>query len=269
MMKSQRFFRWLLAIALCQLGSGTSLAENWVSAPAPRSAPVNQLRTDGNACGPACLLDAFRSGNEKWQASAKAIAGKNDHDKVKTIAKTYGRRGSRLDRKKARWNSRYGVSGIDLTDMANEMRQGKWMGTVKQRIYFKKAHQKPAALLKHVHRDLRRSLKKGLPPILRIRRMAWRTPKGGRTKAWLAVKRHYIVLTGLPNKLPRGATSFQVTYHDPWGGKSCRGVIEIPTGPTTPVGTLIANFPQSGIGKNKVAKGEASVISLSSAVGLF
>jgi hypothetical protein len=99
--------------------------------------------------------------------------------------------------------------------------------------------------------------------------VAWRAPKGSTTKNWLAVKRHYLVLTGLPAKLPKNATSFLVTYHDPWGGKKYQGTVRIPDARSAGMATLIADFPHTKIGKSLVRKGEASCLSLSSALGLF
>lgn len=244
-------------------------APNWLAAPVAESPPVNQLRTDGNACGPACLLDAFRSGREKWRKSIGKIEGASDTAKVKNIIFKYATRGSRLDPKKARWNGRYGISGLDLVDMANEIRSERWMGTVKQEVFFKTSRESDPDLLKRVHKRLSASLKKGLPPILNVRRVAWRAPQGSGTKSWLTLKRHYLVLTGLPAKLPRNATSFAVTYHDPWGGKRYQGTVQIPDTRSAGMATLIANFPKSNIGKSLVRKGEQTTLSLSSAIGLF
>lgn len=242
---------------------------DWLERPNASSPPVNQLRTHGNACGPACLLDAFRSGNSKWQKSIAKIKGKSDPEKIKTIIATHGVRGSRLDPKKRRWNTRYGVSGNDLADMANELKSERWMGTVRAKILFRKERQKETDLLRQTHKQLVSSMKRGLPPILRIRRVAWRSPQGTKVKAWLTVKRHFLVLTGLPEKIPRGATSFAVTYHDPWGGKKLRGTIRINDEKTAGLPTLVADFPQSIIGKDLIQRSEPTSLSISSAIGLF
>lgn len=244
-------------------------APTWLAAPAPASPPVNQLRTDGNACGPACLLDAFRAGSPKWQKSIAQIEGKTDTAKLKKIIRVYGKRGSRLDPKRARWNGRFGVNGTDLADMANELRSEAWMGTVRQEIFFKTSRESDLKLLKRVHKRLSASLKKGLPPIIRLRRVALRAPSGSSTKSWLAIKRHYLVLTGLPAKLSKNATSFTVTYHDPWGGKRYQGRVHLPDAGSAGLATLVADFPESTFGRNLVRKGEASCLSLSSAIGLF
>ena len=243
--------------------------ENWLAAPVPSSPPVNQLRTDGNACGPACLVDAFRSGGPKWRASIAQIKGSNDAARVKNLILQYGRKGSRLDPARYRWNGRFGINATDLTDIANELRSERWMRKVKAKVLFRDKGDTPEELLQETHQHLSASLKRKLPPILGIRRVAWRSPKGTSIQAWLTVKRHFVVLTGLPAKLPRDATSFPVTYHDPWGGKKFRGTIRIPGPKTQGLPTLVADFPNTTVGQSSLQKEEASCLSLSSAIGLF
>ena len=242
---------------------------SWLSITHPDQPAVNQLATDGNACGPACLLDAFRSGGEKWQKSIAKVQGDNDHEILKKIIRLYGKKGSRLDPKKARWNGRYGVNAVDLADMANELRSEAWMSKVTQEIFFKSPRENSPDLLKRVHKKLARSLKKGLPPIIRVRRVAFRSSPGSIQKNWLNLKSHFLVITGLPTKIPKNAKSFTVTYHDPWGGKKLQGRVQIPSENEASLPTLIANFPQSGIGKNLLEAGEHSLLSLSSALGAF
>ncbi|MDA7509187.1 hypothetical protein OAK93_01310 [bacterium] len=241
----------------------------WISAPFADALPANQLLVDGNACGPTCLLSAFRSGSEKWRASISKIEGNSDSEKIRKIISAYARRPSTLDPKKARWNGRYGIASPDLVAMANELRSERWMSSVKQEIFFKNSQEKETALLARVHDKLSNSLKKGLPPILRIRRVAWRTLRGSSTKNWLTVKAHFVVLTGLPEKLPKETKSFKVTYHEPWGGKSLSGRIHISDTKSAGVRTLIARFPGSDIGKTLIGRSEPTFLSLSSAIGLF
>jgi len=243
--------------------------DGWLTTPVRNSPPVNQLRTSGNACGPACLLDAFRSGSKKWQASIAQIKGDNDTQKIIGVIKAHGKKGSQLDPKRARWNTRQGVNAQDLVDMANEMRSGRWMGTVQQTLFFSKGRESPTDLLQTTHERLSKSLKKGLPPILSVRRVALRAPSRNTAPLWLTVKRHFVVLTGLPTKLPKNATSFRVTYHDPWGGKDCQGIIRITDHATRTLGTLIADFPDSKIGRDLIRRGESTELSLASAIGLF
>ena len=248
---------------------GAIAAPAWLSAPVADARPANQLRVHGNACGPACLLGAFRSGSKKWRTSISKIKGDSDSSRIRKIILDYARRPSALDPEKTRWNGRFGIASPDLVTIANELRSERWMGTVKQEIFFKKSRETETNLLAKVHRSLSKSLKKGLPPILRIRRVAWRAPTGSATKNWLTIKPHFVVLTGLTAKLPKGSTSFQVTYHDPWGGKKLSGTIQVPDTKSAGMTTLIANFPGSDIGKKLMRQGEPSCLSLSSAIGLF
>ncbi len=243
--------------------------KNWQTTPLPTSPPVNQLRANGNACGPACLIDAFRSGSNEWQKSIQQIKGANDTAKIISLIHSHGKKGSALNPKRYRWNGRYGINITDLTTIANELRAHRKMPTVKSTLFFQSERQNARALLKHTHRQLSRSLKKGLPPIIRVRRMTFKSTKGSAKKVWLPVKRHYLVITGLPKKLPRNATSFQVTYHDPWGGKKYSGSIQIPDLNTSSIATPIAYFPQSNIGKKLIPKKQLTTLSLSSAIGLF
>ncbi|MBT4799164.1 hypothetical protein N8629_03960 [Akkermansiaceae bacterium] len=241
----------------------------WISAPFADALPANQLLVDGNACGPTCLLSAFRSGSEKWRASISKIEGNSDSEKIRKIISDYARRPSSLDPKKARWNGRYGIASPDLVAMANELRSERWMSSVKQEIFFKNSRERETALLARVHDKLSKSLKKGLPPILRIRRVAWRNPEGSSTKTWITVKAHFVVLTGLPEKLSKETKSFKVTYHEPWGGKSLSGRVHVSDTKSAGVRTLIASFPGSDIGKTLIGRSEPTCLSLSSAIGLF
>lgn len=269
--KSLRFPRMIASNYLIFFISSLTAAATpgWISAPFAGALPANQLLVDGNACGPTCLLSAFRAGSEKWRASISKIKGNSDSEKIRKIIYDYARRPSSLDPKKSRWNGHYGIASPDLVAMANELRSEKWMRSVKQEIFFKNSREKEAALLARVHDKLSKSLKKGLPPILRIRRVVWRTPKGSTIKNWLAVKAHFIVLTGLPEKLPKEKKSFKITYHDPWGGKSLSGRIHISDSKSAGVTTLIASFPESDIGKSLINRSEPNCLSVSSAIGLF
>ncbi|MGJ8698302.1 MAG: hypothetical protein ACSHYF_18435 [Verrucomicrobiaceae bacterium] len=257
----------LLAILLITLPAVGQT--NWLAAPHLETKPVNQRYTNGIACGPACLLDAFQCGSEKWRHSASFIEGKSDLERLTFLIKTYAGRPSTQFPGQSRWNPKGGVNAVDLAAIANEMRKKSWMGTVKQSLFFKPEKQSSAKLLHNTHRQLHRSLSKGLPPILSIRRHAYRTPKGGKVRSWLTVKRHYVTLTGLPDKLPPNATSFPITYRDPWGGQSLTGTVKIADSSTQPLATLILDLPKFKVGRELIRRGEKTTLSLPSAIGLF
>ena len=260
--------RLLLAVLLITSSLG---GVNWVTTPVEDPLPTNQLSVSGNACGPACLLNAFRSGNHQWQKSLREVEGDDDQSTMINIIKKHGRKPSRLDQSKARWNTRQGISAPDLVDIANEMRTSFWMRKVKQTVTFSE-HQKPVKdqeLLLKTHQQLKDSLKRGLPPILSLRRVSQQNTPSHPPNLWLTVKRHFVVLTGLPDQLPRDATSFQVTYHDPWGGHHYSGNIRLPKTSEEKIATLIADFPNAEIGKKLLKPEQTTSLSLSSILGLL
>jgi hypothetical protein len=113
-----------------------------------------------------------------------------------------------------------------------------------------------------------KSLDKGFPPVLSVRRFVKR--KG----VWQVVEGHFVTVTAVEKKLGKGETDFAVSYLDPWGGKRESGRIAISqtafqAGGNDPLMApcLEAVFPKASVGKSKVAKGEATFISVSAAIG--
>jgi hypothetical protein len=138
---------------------------------------------------------------------------------------------------------------------------------------FLKPRESQEQLLDRVHDRFEESLDKGLPPLVSIRRFAKR--KGG----WTIIDGHFVTVISVPRKLEKNARSFPVTYIDPWGGKRCQGQISISDrgflaapvegqaiDPTLSP-CLEAVFPQALVGRNKLQKGEETVLTLSAAIG--
>lgn len=227
--------------------------------------PVNQLVVSGNACGPAALLTAFRFGGGSWQDVYDAVGGNTEREKIRTVIRDIGMRPSAHIPGRARW-SRRGVNVADLQDMANEMTAALYQPYLGQEVFFRREGESQAALLRRVHRGFERSLAKGFPPVLSVRRYA------GSGARWRPVDAHFVTVIAVPRALPRGTTSFPVTYIDPWGGRRCTGRIAIPARPLLADGTgesscLEAEFPQSAVGKSKVRRGERSALAVSAALG--
>lgn len=259
----------LRIIFLIALTLNLNAEQNWLIAPNLTSKPINQLGLNKNSCGLASLLEAFQCGSKKWQFSIAQIKGQSQKQRMLSIVLAHGQKPSAQFPKQQRWQPSSGISGIDLANMANEMRKKSWMGIVRQQIFFKDAEKSDLSHLQKTHKSLGHSLKKGLPPIITIRRMAFRPPRSSNQKNWLTDKRHYLVLTGLPEKLPKNSTSFQITYRDPWGGHSYRGTVRVPTATETSISTSMLDLPQSEIGKELLKRGEVNTLSLSSAIGVF
>jgi hypothetical protein len=89
-----------------------------------------------------------------------------------------------------------------------------------------------------------------------------------------------VTITAVPAKLEKDARSFPVKYLDPWGGRRCEGSVAISdrgflSGKPQPGQVadptlspcLEAVFPQALVGKGKLAKGEATVLTVSAAIG--
>lgn len=259
-----------IAAMILMFGAGPLWGDGMLNAPRLEVKPVDQLAVAGNACGPAALLNAFQSGNDDWRRAWDAVAGKTDRERILAVIREIGMRPSAHVPGRARW-SRRGVSVADLRDMARDMSAGRYLPQVSEEVLFRKPGESPEKLLARVHQRLATSLKKGLPPVLSIRRHVLRKDKGGNL-AWTTIDAHFVTLTSLPRKLPRGANSFPITYIDPWGGRRLSGTIAIPQTPVFPdsegrSSCLEAVFPQSSVGSKMLRRGEKSVLALAAAVG--
>lgn len=250
----------LLAIALPASG------ELDLTAPNPTHSPVNQLKVSGNACGPAALLNAFGFGSAKWLELATAVPGKDDRSRLTYVIRGYGlRQSSHLDR--LRWTKTTGVNLLDLTDMGNEMRGSRWMPKLRSEVLLKGARESDLKLLRRIHDRLAQSMKKGLPPIVSLQRLAASASAAPGPLNWRLVHGHFIVITALPSRLDRNANSFPFRYVDPLGGKILEGRVCLDPASTYPA--ALVSVPQSEVGKRYLKSGERSIISLAAALGAF
>lgn len=253
------------------LSAGSLSAQPMREAPHPGAVPVNQLAIAGNACGPAALLSAFRFGSDGWRKAADAVEGEDDRQRLRKIITDVGMRPSKSLGGRPRW-SKSGVNIADLCDMANEMVKGPFLPDLEYEIMVLKPEESHADLLERVHGRLEKSLAKGMPPVVGIRRFVKR--KGG----WVVVEAHFVTVISIPRKLEKDADSFPVIYLDPWGGRRCEGRVAVSDkeflagdGRTDPIlaPCLEAVFPQALVGKSKVGKGEATLLTVSAAIGCW
>lgn len=234
-------------------------------APNPTATPASQLAVSGNACGPTALLNAFHFGSPAWQRASNALDGDTDKQRILTIIRQYGMRPSKHITGHPRW-SKKGVNLADLCDITNEMTRGHFLPLVSQEVMFRTPRETSEALLKRVHTRLNTSLEKGFPPLISLRRYV------KRKQSWLAVDAHFVTVTTIPRKLENNATSFPVTYIDPWGGKVCQGNVAISgaavladTAADSPC--LEAAFPQASVGRKLVRKGEPTALTVAAVLG--
>lgn len=230
----------------------------------PGFPPANQLRLSGNACGPAALLTAFGSGTERWQERILLIPSKDSRLRMSYIIRVFGsRRSQHLDRK--RWNRDSGIGLADLTDIANEMRGTKWLPKIRNELLLRKGRESQQKLLKRAHAHLEKSLKNGLPPIISMQRLALRPDPHTNTAAWHLVHGHFVTVIAMPGKLDRQATAFRIRYADPWGGRIADGVVR--TNERSGYPALAMDAPRSEVGRDRLKKGEPSIVVLSAVLG--
>jgi len=226
---------------------------------------VDQLDLSVNACGPAALLYSFSAGSETWRRAFRAVPGGNDRERLVYVMKRYALQPSRHFRDQRRWSGRGGVGAADLADMATEMAAagGKLSGIRSESLVDTKGN--PAALLRRTHRLLAASLKRGLPPVLALKRMA--RPENGAPSSWAVVEGHYIVVTSMPGRLARGAVSFGIDCVDPNGGIRRHAVIRL--SPDSAIPWLLVDCPGAPVGRRRLRSGSVSHISASGVVGRF
>lgn len=259
----------MTALKVCWALFATTLfacADLDLAAPNPTFSPVNQLKISGNACGPAALLNAFGFGSQKWQELGQAVPGSTDRSRLTYVIRGYGLKQSQhLDR--LRWTKTRGVNLLDLTDMANEMRGSRWIGKIQNEVFLKERRESDRELIRRVHSHLAISMKKGLPPIISLQRLARPTNKDTSAIDWRLVHGHFVVITALPSKLEHKATGFSFRYVDPWRGKIHEGSLRIDPNCSYPA--AVVSVPNSDVGKRSLKKGESSIVAIAAAIGAF
>jgi hypothetical protein len=232
--------------------------------------PANQLVVSGNACGPTALLNAFRFGSPAWQRASDAIAGETDKQQIYTVIRESGMRPSGSIKGRPRWSQK-GVNLMDLRDIANELTRGHFLPMLSQEVLFVKPREHPKKLLARAHQRFETSLDKGLPPIVSLRRYVHRR-ENGKPAEWVVLDAHFVTITAVSRKIAAAATSFPVTYADPWGGKIWQGSIRIPERTVLADGPadspcLEAFFPEALVGKRSVRPGETSTLTVVAILG--
>lgn len=235
------------------------------TAPQAEARPVNQLSISGNACGPAALLASFRCGSESWRRAAAGLPGATDREQLGQWIRRHGLRPSETLQGRKRWTNA-GINVEDLVAAANEMNRPLFLPALAQDGLFVRRGENPEALLKRTHQRLEASLKKGIPPLLSLRRFVQRDGR------WVPLQGHFITVTAVPLRLARKQREFAFTYLDPWGGKRGEGVLRIPTeallsenGPPSPC--LEAWVPAANIAKKEVRRGERTAVVPAAVIG--
>lgn len=209
-------------------------------APHLEAKPVNQLAIAGNACGPAAALNALRHGSAPYQAAARAVPGDTDQRQLRHVILKHGGTWSRHVPQRYRW-SRRGINAADLTDVINELTADHAAPRVQLRI-----PSGNAAFCDGYH-ALARSLRRGFPPVVGLRRY----------DGVLAIDSHFITILQVPDALDAHATEFPIRYLDPMGGRVLHGTIRAQQGKQHT--QLIAILPQTPVGLQR-GKGSSQLV---------
>ena len=224
---------------------------------------VDQNNGIGNSCGPASLLNAFGSAEPNWQQAYLKIPGTSDRARIASVIKSWGQEPSGTLPNRHRWAIKGGINFSDLTLVADEMRKlVSRLPQIRSELFFATPGKESDRQLKTAHKRLKKSFKKGFPPILSVRRFVFRNEQ------WQGIEGHFVVLTAMPDRLARGSTSFPVEFVDPTGAKTYRGVI-MASGPESAVPCLILHCPDSPVGKPLVRSGEATALGFTGAIGAW
>ena len=258
--------RWLSLILLTVTQSALFAGE-LLKAPNQNASPINQRRAYGNACGPASVLNAFQYGDKEWQKPFHAVPGTKSRSRIRHVVATWGNRPSNHIKGVHRWDYKKGINLLDLTDMANEMCRQHHLPKIKYEILTRKPRETPAKTLRRSHELIAASLKKGLPPILSIRRYAFRYSKEVGGKSWWPIRAHFIVVIEVPKKIPRNSSSYRIKYVDPFGGYTRLATIHTDTAGFTNSPFLAATMPGASIGKSFVQPGEETILTFSAIIG--
>jgi hypothetical protein len=243
--------------------------EATLKAPNLSAEPINQRRAYGNGCGPASLLNAFQYGSKKWQTVFRAVPGTNSRSRIRYVVSAWGNKPSSHLKGTRRWKPKEGVNLLDLTDMANEMRSSHFLPKIKYRVLSQKSGESRRQLLSRCHKRITQSLKKGLPPILSLRRYAYRYNQQVGQKSWWPIRADFVGVIELPRTLPAQATSFNIRYVDPYGGFVREGAISTPTGDFTHTPFLEAILPTSSVGNSFVKHGESTLLTTTAIIGTW
>ncbi len=271
MMRTDPFSFWSLRFKphLCALIAlpfliTSSLSGEWLLPHNSDFEFVNQRKAVRNSCGPASLLNAFGSGSEAYHQAYLQIPGTTDNARVASVIKSFGFSPSSNLASRKRWTEDSGVNFPDLALMAQEMAQlAPSTSRIRSELHFFSTTRQQAKALSTVHKQLSKSMKRGLPPILSIRRFTWQN------QTWQSVYGHFVVLVAIPEKFPRKATSFPVAFLDSEGSKVYQAEITLASPTDSALPCLQLSCPSNKIGQAFVPSGNVHTLGLTGVIGTW
>ena len=271
----------ITALVFSLTSCSPAIPDGPVIVPTPQAKAIDQILIDKNGCGPTALMNSYRFGSPAWHIGYEKLGNKVDATEKQKFTDLVNRFGIHISRHNGmiRWDKRSGISAPDLSDMANDFQRARRtnLPNLSVKTHFVTTGQADLALLQDTHKKLRDSMLRGFPPIMTIKRFAHRS--FGNYKIWKQIHGHFVVLHEIPGKIAPDATSFDIKYIDPWGGKIHKGTIKIPEQSYYAIDStrsrnvkfqrtpaLLVHFPNSRLGNHLLRKNERNVTILASSI---
>lgn len=201
----------LFCLLLCLGGLAAAEGKEFLHASSYQGAYFNQNWISGNACGPAAILNSFLTGSLKNSETVDELLKLNSKNAISELLKTYGNTPSKSLSGQKKWNPKRGMNQEDLLSVLKELNP-----KYRKRYAIYYTADQP---LKATYKQLRKSLKKGFPPIVSVRRFV-KKDKG----EWFSLGGHYMSLVGL-GELGKSNLGITMEYVDPKGALMRKGVV--------------------------------------------
>jgi len=222
---------------------------SWVGLEIAPAQIVGQKDIAENACGPAAVFHALRFGNQRLQAVATALPGRNGAAKVQALIDDHGKKPSRDYAAGLRWRTD-GVSARDLTDLYNDVLQANQLAKAEGLFLNRQPDEKPELFLRRIHGRLVQSLEQGVPVVVLLRSFAAQPnaaknagkDAGADAFLWHGLSGHFVAITKTPAALSEHQRGFAFEFVDSWSGKPEEGYIRVET--TRPFAAAKGNAEQ-------------------------
>jgi len=174
------------------------------------------------ACGPTAILNSLRFATGDERDIFPGLVGSDDATRLRYLIDRWftGRASVVADGVK-----RFGAHGCYVEDLAagfNELLREYKQPVAKSGFLDRRPEEgSDRNFLERIHGQLADSLRSGLPPVVSLRSFVARKHYGeSDTSRWGIARHHFVVITGVPEKLAENDLGFRFEYIDPNGGET-------------------------------------------------
>lgn len=189
---------------------------------------IPQSAIGPNACGPTALLYAFKLGRKDMREAYDKLGGSGDSEKLRSIVQTYGARESQTKYHRVRLEAKNGMAPLDLFATASDMLSTaatKAAPLLQQTMARKESEAASGSFLARIHESLKRSIANKVPVVSIIVPYIGTYKPEKNMNLWSEHTGHYVVITGVPERLHPGALGFTFEYLDPATGRASQAMI--------------------------------------------